>query len=409
MSTLSITMKSADRDLLIEHASISGELKRLLRFGIVQGKDLLYELDEEAIDEICDALTMALSSVADKKVRRRLEAILDHLESCLVEEEEEEGQDEVAALLEEIRKLPEDAPESEGRALLVQLQEALKKEALAIEAQLLLLVSACSELNREQCLGLSQEHLSHLAAHVFGDADSPVQFTTDLPEALLADHRLIHGTVAVLRLMRQKGKVRMRNESGEFPERFLREAWAHGAGVYVDGAGAGKPDKQALNFLLNFCYQLEFIGLIDAEEDSYELSERGGWFLDQASSSERFMELFDGFFANPDINQIEQFSEIPFLVETFGYSLYAIHKFGDTPWTVQDHWHELFLPSLFGLIPEENINAYFVTVVGLLLLMPLEELGLVVSEAGENAEGKSELFIRKTPLFDAFITFQWPS
>ncbi|MBM3500937.1 MAG: hypothetical protein FJX74_19950 [Armatimonadetes bacterium] len=145
--------------------------------------------------------------------------------------------------------------------------------------------------------------------------------------------------------------------------------------------------------------------LIARRRNTIRITKKGRQLLEDGRAGELYALLFRTFFRELNLAYIDWLAVESDFQHLVGVGLFYVHAFGDT-WRREDRLSELVVPEpllpLLGDLPPAVRPG---RVVRARLLRPLEDFGLVeVRDAGQ--EGHFTIReVRKTPLFDRFITF----
>ena len=130
--------------------------------------------------------------------------------------------------------------------------------------------------------------------------------------------------------------------------------------------------------------------------------------LDTKNAGELYYQLFDTFFNKFNLSYLDRLPEVDGIQETFDFSLYSIYRLCDKYQSVEDLFHEAFLPSIINEI-EETVTSEYVRKEWYLnsrIMRPLEDFGLVECKYEGEPKRSHIAQVKKTPLFDKFMSLK---
>ncbi len=405
---VSLRLTAHERQLVLAHTFAPPNLTNLLRFGTHEGNFSRYRLTPDELEELLGYIAAEANHTKVPKRQRDFVRILERIDRELERHLNEASQQQ------ESNSFPSSMPPELATAI-TKLISAGEFESLdEVNAALSNLTHEHNTRGNPDFSGLSPESVGRLIYTEWGSPDNPMRLNHAVPHELLLRSRLFQNARTFLNLgldARAMKATATGNLNREAVGRMLNiGVWPE---IYVDrvmrcSKVVNEQDIFPLHVLRII---LELAGLVQRRKGFFKTTKAGSRLLEEGSAGELFAKLFLTYFRKFNIAYEGRLPEFSSVQDTFAYSLYAVSK-RFQHWTNPDPIaNTLFLPVVcreitdawpFDHAPRTIAYSY--------ILRPLEEFGLLQNRAA-NALGVSypDSNYKKSPLFDAFIAFDFGS
>ena len=404
---VALSLTSRERTLILDETYIDEDVIRRLRLASIESGQRVYRMTVEEMEDLLDHLAFAANQSEDPKRQGELDRVYDRLKSVL---DAHTGGDfhsgnipeallELAEIL--VDGAPADSPlsgqldptgrilgdESEWRTMNREISEPL-----------------------EELGGLSPMQFTRL---VTDDWEGPdvVRLNPDISLEELGGAVLFRQTRILLDAIEEADGVKA-TVKGYLPRVFVRRmvesmdlpAWMREG---PDGREAvlNEGDVHPVHIARVVA---ELAGLIRKVKGQFKITKKNRWLHGDDAAGRLFSLLFKTFFRRFNLAYLDRLSDSPMVQEMAAYYLFRLSRFGENWMLLRSVMDEIMLP---WALPEDEGPYRHLKEDALLhhrLIAPLESFGLL-EKRNIPGNGRTDWFnlleIRKTPLFDRFITF----
>lgn len=161
-------------------------------------------------------------------------------------------------------------------------------------------------------------------------------------------------------------------------------------------------DVRSLHIVRMIC---ECAGVITAGSNKITVSEKYNSLLSEENAGEIYYLLFEAFFKGFNLSYLDRLPEVEGIQGTFDFSLYKLSVVCNEYQSVDDLYYEVFLPAIMGEIEGEE-RSYLSKELFLVtrIIKPLVGFGLLECKYKQEKYLKRIEQVRKTPLFDKFMS-----
>lgn len=397
-------LSAEERDLILGHArTLDAQLTNRLRFGRRDGALLTFELSIDEFASLRDAVGVHAELASERKVRRSLARLHDKLTNTW-------NRSGAAAQSTKTEPFGMVAPE-----LRDELQNVINQGPFASleEANKALqeVTSAFNNRPREEFGGLSPYQVHRLLNTQWNGPQGAVQLADDLNLEELRDAPVLTNARILLRALDELDYVKATtagNLNRNFVQYMLESMqWQEG---YVEALRSyskaiNEEDVTALYVLRNV---LGAAGVIRRTKGSFKLTRAGKYMTTDAEAGGLYALLFHTYFRVFNLGYLDRFYECPGVQHTIAYSFYALHRLANDWQNTEGLAERILLPSVLNEIPPDPYGTGYADLVARhRILEPLRQFGLIECTYCTDRVSRCPRMdrVRKTPLFDRFITF----
>jgi len=245
----------------------------------------------------------------------------------------------------------------------------------------------------------------------WNEPDFPMKLSADLPSADVAETRLLNQTRLFLKLLVESGSapltpggylkrayVARMLERMEWPREYMAR---FAAGVFKK---TDESDAKPLDIIRRLC---ECAGWVRHRRNALYVPMRVLGLLDDDKTPWLYRELFITFFRRFDIWHVFTDAAAPAIQQTAAVTLWRLSVVAGSWVSIQDLPPEILIDGVRDVMTRPDLPGWELIVLDHLMLAPLSWFGLVERDRLEDilSQETARTHVRKTALFDRFITF----
>ena len=407
-SPIAFRLTQEERDLILRHArTLDATLESRLLFGRKEGALIAFDPSTPEFIDLLNALKHGADTARERTVRRsmgrlhdKLSQILDKLHGVRQEPGAEPFRIAPPELREQLQKVATQGPFER----IEQLNEALHTAT-----------SAYNNRPRDEFQGLSPAQVHKLLNTQWNTPGGAVRLARDLDIEELRDAPMLINARVLLRALDELDNAKATtagNLNRKFVEYMLESMrWPEG---YVEALRSyskvvNEVDVTTLYVLRNV---LGAARLIRRTKGVFKLTRAGKNFTADTEAGHLYAFLFHMYFKVFNLGYLDRFYECPGVQHAIAYSFYVIHRVATDWQNTEGLAEKLFLPSVLNEIPPDPYGTGYADLVARLrILEPLRQFGLIETTYCKDPVSRCHHIdrVRKTPLFDRFVSFQLSS
>ncbi len=398
---IQVRLETGDRNHILRQASPSPELRRMLRLGLVDGNTVVCRMTSLDVAELLDCMVTLSENAPRKEDREHFRRVLVQLTRKLNEEASGgEARTDAPGFVEPRHPWAE-PPRDNGNGTMPQMAGP-DVEALA---------RLGAEPMPELC-DLSLPELIALIDGGIGADSSVVLLNTDVEAAAVEGTRFLRNARTFLHAVDEMGHIKA-TDAGNLNRAFVSQM--------LDNLDLVKGYRDRIR---HFCKAiresdvhpihvlrivLTLAGLLSLRHGRFRVTRKGKSLMREEHLTQLYARLFLTFIDKFNLACLDCGPECPEIQDAYCYTLYAVARKLKKWVTPKAMAQRVLLPMTYKLLnPVEYEMATLLT--NTRILEPLAEFGLLeVEYAYEPKVFWSEpKRVRKTPLFDRFISFSFP-
>jgi hypothetical protein len=420
--TLDFSLTKELREFVLGHVGpyMSPDLHKRMGFGVLNKDGYGYTLSVEEMGAFMEAVSKALGDAASEETSELFEDLYDTIRAAANKVVDMDAINEI---------IPQDLPQD----LIEELGEALRNTDIESVDDVEEVVRQFRDkyaLRKLEVLGgISIMQGEFLLERNWQEPDGPVRLNgtlgiEDVGGAMLfQDARVLLSTLAE---MGEFGMTARDNLKLNVVRRLVERlpSYASSKGVLLETEHGRFRSEEDVLEVLSTRLTCQYAGLMDEEGKKLTLSSKGAELLDDSRAGELYVCLFDSFFQEIDIAARDSFIDWEMLQYVVPYILYRIDQ-------LADEWYEICGEDVQALLPgfcltelldnaeEEGIAlddvSFWNLAVRLLnsrVLAPLWAFGLIHCDYSSTVDEEGDrmflICVRKTPLYDRFLSFHIP-
>ena len=399
---VTFALTADEQRLILEKAvAVDPYLLGKLRLGVHRKTHVEFTLPADEFEDLLDALASEVNHASPRPVRRQFSRLYDRL-NRLTRSSLPRPEDPTEVLS---PFLPPEFCEGLG-----QLLKTPAKNAKDLAAKLDKLVEKSAHLPRPEFNNLSFEQVDSLVYSDWKSPDSVIQLKEDLPLADLDKAAFFNNTRLLIAAVADAGRVKS-TSAGNFNRKFVVRMLdvlplpRHYVETIQDNYKAiSEMNAWPLHILRVMAV---LAGLLKLQKGCFQVTAKGMKLLKEPKAGELFALLFRTYFQKFELSYLDHMGDFPEVQDTLIYALYAIGRHRRDWQDIKEFSKRLFLPVIAAQMPT---NYYGDDLTGWIassrILRPLEGFGLIERQYEDKGAYSEPKTIRKTALFDQFISFR---
>ena len=257
---------------------------------------------------------------------------------------------------------------------------------------------------------LTPQQITRFTDYYWGDAEFPLQFNKNLSVDDVNQSRFFRNTILFLNKLIEFKDKRTATVRGNLNRKFVKAMYGemeldeeHRDFTARNKKVLNEDDVFSLHIVRIVC---EGAGLIEICSNKILVPTRHYSLLSDENAGELYYLLFDVFFNKFKLSYLDRCHEMDGIQGTIDFSFYSLYRLCEQFQSVEDLFYEAFLPSIINEI-EENITSIYSTKELYLtsrIIRPLEGFGLLECKYKQGKFFRSIIQVKKTPLFDKFMS-----
>jgi hypothetical protein len=368
-----LVLSAADYGLVLEHVEPDPDISPALRAGVVDGMFLRFRMSDEVAAALMFEVINAVGCGPERRVAQALERVAANIR----------GQ--------------------------------LERRGVQFEFDPLEIIRAAASHNRTPQAdlgGFTPEQLHILFSNDWRTETPGLLLRRDAPLASLGGSRILHNARVLLAALSDNG-VRS-TEAGNLNRAFVSEmitAMQWRDGVVEDLFRWNKVvNERDVRPLHDLRVILELAGMAGRKRARFALTRAGREALAEDRAGALFAELIHTTFRRFNLGYHDRLPETRAFQDTIAFPLAVLSREPPQWRPAADLLPRLLLPSVAATIPAMPYIDTHSALVRLRLIEPLEELGLLECRRVRHRSSyhlDELLAVRRTPLFDHVIGFDW--
>ncbi len=411
-----IGLSLRQRDLVLREVRAPEHLMKLVRVAPVEGVYYQIRLTMEQLEELLDCIEYRERETKSKKLQTELYDLCEFMEQFgLKKIVDMESFRHDKGAYEEAREYPEDVigehspQEDPSLGVTKRLPSSADHLPPPDEFNELFLKSVEHQgrMPRSEMGGLSWDQLIKLFKSDWADGRGLMSFNKSLKLKDLQKAVTLHRARTLLGQVVQSNGVKA-TVAGNLNRKFV--------GLMVDCLSWPDDHVQNLHkmnkvineqdvFPLHIVrIMLDLSGLLTLKKGRFSATKKGEYVLSEDKAGMLFHLLFETLFQRMNLAYLDRMASIPIFQDTIAYSLFMLSR-EDMGWKRNDYLaSELLVPPVKWEMENAKCEPHWF--LDSRLLSPLEDFGLLQRrELPKQSAPPGIREVRKTPLFDRFISF----
>ncbi|MBN2329461.1 MAG: hypothetical protein JXR73_20135 [Candidatus Omnitrophica bacterium] len=403
--TLPLMLQEYERTLIFnETLLISEELEKKLRFAVMEGENLVVQLNLDEADELAGAVAAEANHCQNKKKQKRWDRLFHKIHGLL---ETYTDEDEAPQSFEDF--LDAHFPQELADQIRSTVQSREFGSIEELNAVMSEVMTNHNRLPQDDMGGLSPEQVHHLLDFDWDDSRSAFHLNQAIPIEEILNTPIMHDIRAFLGGIIEEGGSIKTTSSGNLNRQFVQDmmeafnppsefiAWTF---QYKNTLNEDDAIHIHLVRVLAIC-----AGLIRKHKSAFNITKKGKEYAHEAFAVWLYVHLFKTQFRKFDLAYLDGTPQNQPLQDAIAYSFYAIGKRLQDWKKPEDISEQITLP-----IVQEYVYEYkdLDIQVQMRILEPLVRFGLLETRALPKEEKKitRDYEYRKTPLYDQFFRFK---
>ncbi len=403
-----VRLTDRERHLILNETKTPAHLINRLRIVIVResGAEVYYTLDE--LEDLLKCVATATQKTKNTHLREELSLLYDKLERLFdlhldQVEESLESDEEIPGFL---KNLPVD--------LLEELKDRLSNAEFTdiddLNNQVGEVFMKYNSRPMEDMGGLTPSQVFRIVGSDWDDEAGPVRFNDKLTASDLAGVPIFENARILLSAILDSGTVKAtkkKNLTRKFVERMLNAMVLPEGYLETFWKYSKVADEIYVKPLNVLRIVAELAQLIECGKGGFQVTEKGRNLLADERAGALYVTLFKTFFGQFNLGYLDQIPELDGVQTSVPYSLYMIARNGKEWLSPEDFADLVLLPAAKDEIDalEQDIPREW-PVLSRLVAPLTQEFGLLEREAhNDKLIHYLDSQIRKTPLFDRFLSF----
>jgi len=392
-----------EQSLILEKAiAVDPYLRGKLRLGVRREKHVEFTLPADEFEDLLDALASEVNHASPRQVRRQFSRLYDRLNRLAGPPLP--SLDQVAEAFSPF--LPPELWEGINHLL----QTPTKKDPEAIAAELNKLVEKSAHMPRPEFNNLSIDQVDRLICSDWKSPDSVIQLNEDLPLADLEKAVFFNNTRLLIAAVADAGRVKS-TDAGNLNRKFavqmlgvLQLPRSYAETIHRHYKVISETNVWPLHILRVVAV---LAGLLKLQNGYFLVTAKAIRLLKELKAGELFVLLFRTYLRKFELRNLDRMDYLPEVQDTLVYGLYVISRHGRDWQDIKQFTKRLFLPAVASQIPTNYYGDDLAEwVASSRILRPLEGFGLIERQYEDKGAYSVTKTVRKTPLFDQFISFR---
>lgn len=256
---------------------------------------------------------------------------------------------------------------------------------------------------------LTPEQITRFQNYFWGDKEFPLQFNQKLPCEEVNQSIFFRNTKLFLNKLIEFKDIPTATASGHLNRKLVKLMFNEMEmdDEYRDIKARyhkvlNEHDVIPLHIIRISCACAGFIGL---QSTKFIIQPQYQHLLSEENAGELYYQLFKAFFKSFNLSYLDRLPEVEGIQDTFDFSLYRLSVICDDYQSIEDLYYEVFLPAIMQEI-EGEVKSYLSKESFLIcrIIKPLVGFGLLECKYKQEKYLKRIVQVRKTPLFDKFIS-----
>jgi len=410
--TIQIKLSQDDRDLLLKQAIVPDHIADKLRFGVREGKFLVYNLGRPEAEDLADCIAAAEVHAVNRKLRRQFARLSDRIEDTLAKhapQVQEEPFLNMVGVPNEIRDELHKTIKSNEHSSLDEIKAAVDRVAHAYNTK-----------PQEGFNGLSPTQMHYLMGSEW-DSNSPgIRCHENLTCDDLAESDMFYNARLFLSTLNEENGTKATTagnlnrkfvnamaEQMRHPDGFLDDLWRYNKVI-------NEQDVRVLHYLR---IVIDAAGLIKKQKGAFQITKKGASMLSDDKAGQLYALIFRTFFTRFNLAYMDRMDELLRLQADLPFTFYVIGQRAQDWVECQELAECAFHPQIAHDLQPEVFEDIYINIPLLALrtrvLKPLEWFGLVQLQVPDSKH-RLDSFLetpraRITPLFNKFIEFHLPN
>lgn len=271
--------------------------------------------------------------------------------------------------------------------------------------------SVFNEAAIEELGGLNTEQVARLIGKRWDDPDSPIKLNRVLTFETVNQTVFFRNARQFIILLSEWQDQPTATAAGNLNRKFVQQAFdaweltdEQRLTITKYNKVINEQDFFPLHIVRIVC---QCAGLIKKRKDRFTVNQKHAALLTDEAAGELYGLLFRTFFQEFNLSYLDSMPELEGIQATFGYTLYRLGVLCDSFQQTDALSEEVFLPMLLEEI-DAALGEYMhqESLLHSRVIVPLQLFGLLeCKHRGDNTWDIEQ--VRKTPLFDAFISIQF--
>ena len=398
-----LELSPEERRLILNMPMAPEDLSKRLRFFEEDNQNKTFCVSYGELEELADNLAAYAENIKDELEKQIIEGLLDKFEEIiygympprkpdLVFDSITASPPDTKAELEEIRFSKDDSEKS-----LERFSEVLAKYVMKPEPQF-------GNLSLFQVKALTDDEWQNDAF--------PMRLNDRLPLLQLQSSSLLMNSRVVLHEILKAGRVKA-TSAGNLNRKTTHKILSKyitikSPGLFPD-IDTNKFNEQHIFDIHKPRVLMQLSGLLRLKKGYFHVTKKGAEMFKEESAGELYSTLFRIHFTKYNISYLDRLPDCNELQKSIAYTFYRLSKCANDWIDVEKIPQEILMPAVIKAI-RINTPQYDWTlgIISLRVLEPLEEFGLIELEYAPDEHGVNTLKrVRKTPLFDMFMSFDF--
>lgn len=398
-----IKLSTKERDLILEQAKPSRELIQQLRFGVVDGSILSFDLAPMIVEDILGCTDEQVRIGKNRKLRRTFKRL--YLKVFSAAQKQSIG--ELSDFGSDYNGFSSDPIQAAQDLLESREFESTDDMNLAIRQ----LYESHNSSPREEFRGLSPDKVTALLYSDWDSSDAGLQCNDKLSFDEVDTAEILHNARVFLEALEGDNGTKATSlgnlnrrfvlsmvESMRWPDGYVDDLWRYNKVL-------NEEDVVDLNILKVVC---DLAGLIRKYKGRFVITRTGQSLVSEGSAGELYARLFQTYLRKFNLGYTDRYEEHGGIQETFAFSLYILDKEANG-WTgIDELSKKVFLPSVSEAFDTSQNSDIAEALFHVRIIRPLVRFGLIECKDESGRVYPPITHIRKTPLYDSFLSFDLP-
>ena len=398
-----INLSAKDRDLILKQANPSSQLVQQLRFGVVEGSILRFNLAPTLVEDLLACTDEQVEVGENRKLRRQFERLYQKIFTVA----QQQSTDGFSGSIGNPDGFAADPIQSAKELLMSREFESMDD----LNATLSRFYKSHNSEPQADFQGLSPDHVTALIYSAWTASDEGLQCNDSLSFDEVDKAEILHNARVFLEALRDnngtkatpKGNLNRKFVSSmvdtmRWPKGYIEDIWRFNKVL-------NEEDVRELNVLNIVC---GLAGLSRKYKGKFVITRKGKSLLDEETAGELYALLFRTYMRRFNMGYTDRFEEYQGVQDTLAYTVYVLGKKTKGWASLATLSRKVFLPAVSETF---ETSQYMDEAEGLLyirVIPPLIRFGLFEEKKVTDTNFPRLVKIKKLPLFDAFLSFELP-